>query len=57
MAILSNYTPDCIVRAYVECDVEGLALPNIEMSAEKFVWKFQKAVEIAMIDEYRATTP
>ena len=56
MAILSNYTPDCIVRAYVECDVEGLALPNIEMSAEKFVWKFQKAVEIAMIDEYRATT-
>lgn len=56
MSILSNYTPDCLVRAYVECDVKQLALPDIEMSAEKFVWKFQKAVEIATIDEYRATT-
>ncbi len=56
MSILSNYTPDCIVRAFVECEIDRLALPDIEMTAEKFVWKFQKAVEIAMIDEYRATT-
>jgi hydroxymethylglutaryl-CoA reductase len=56
MSILSNYTPDCLVRAYVECDIKDLALPDIEMSAEKFVWKFQKAVEIATIDEYRAAT-
>jgi hydroxymethylglutaryl-CoA reductase len=26
------------------------------MSQEKFVWKFQKAVEIATVDEYRAAT-
>jgi hydroxymethylglutaryl-CoA reductase len=56
MSILSNYTPDCLVKAYVECDTESLAIPSIEMSAEKFVWKFQKAVEIANVDEYRATT-
>jgi hydroxymethylglutaryl-CoA reductase len=56
MSILSNYTPDCLVRAYVECDIKDLELPDIEMTAEKFVWKFQKAVEIATIDEYRATT-
>lgn len=56
MSILSNYTPDCLVRAYAECEVQSLAIPNIEMTAEKFVWKFQKAVEIATIDEYRATT-
>jgi hydroxymethylglutaryl-CoA reductase len=56
MSILSNYTPDCLVRAYVECEIKDLALPDIEMTAEKFVWKFQKAVEIATIDEYRATT-
>jgi len=56
MSILSNYTPDCIVKTYVECELKDLALPDIEMTADKFVWKFQKAVEIATIDEYRATT-
>ena len=56
MSILSNYTPDCIVRAYVECEIRDLALPDIEMTAEKFVWKFRKAVDIATVDEYRATT-
>jgi hydroxymethylglutaryl-CoA reductase len=56
MSILSNYTPDCLVKAYVECEVKDLELRDIEMPAEKFVWKFQKAVEIATVDEYRATT-
>lgn len=56
MSILSNYTPDCIVRAYVECDVSTLKFPDTEMLPEKFLWKFQKAVEIAHVDEYRAAT-
>jgi len=56
MSILSNYTPDCLVRAYVECDVKDLQLNESEMSTEKFIWKFQKAVEIAQVDEYRAAT-
>ncbi len=56
MAILSNYTPDCLVRAWVECDIEQLKLPDTEMTPEKFVWKFDKAVEIAKVDEFRAAT-
>jgi hydroxymethylglutaryl-CoA reductase len=56
MSILSNYTPDCLARVYVECDVKDLEISGIEMSPEKFVWKFQKAIEIAKVDEYRAAT-
>ncbi|MCB0571054.1 MAG: hydroxymethylglutaryl-CoA reductase, degradative [Phaeodactylibacter sp.] len=57
MAILSNYTPECIVRASVECPVEALAIgPDDPMSPEEFVRKFTKAVRIAQIDPYRATT-
>jgi hydroxymethylglutaryl-CoA reductase len=56
MAILSNYTPECLVRTYVECPVEDLASIDSSMSAERFVWKFTKGVEIAQKDVYRATT-
>jgi hydroxymethylglutaryl-CoA reductase len=56
MSILSNYTPDCLVKAYVECEVKDLHSGNAEMDAEKFAWKFQKAIEIARVDEYRAAT-
>jgi hydroxymethylglutaryl-CoA reductase len=56
MAILSNFTPDCIVRASVECPVEDLADKSLGMSAEAFAQKFAKAVRIAEIDPYRATT-
>jgi len=56
MSILSNYTPECLVRAKVECPVEELgAFPN-GMSAEDFASKFERAVRIAKIDPYRATT-
>lgn len=54
MCILSNYTPDCIVRAEVSCPVEQLAEGNV--SAEEFVEKFSRAVRIAEIEPYRATT-
>ncbi|MBF0597814.1 hydroxymethylglutaryl-CoA reductase [Faecalibacter rhinopitheci] len=54
MCILSNYTPDCIVRAEVSCPVEQLAEGNV--TAEEFVEKFSRAVRIAEIEPYRATT-
>lgn len=56
MAILSNYTPDCLVKAYVEADIEAFHNCDDNMSAQQFVWKFQKAVEIAQVDPHRATT-
>jgi hydroxymethylglutaryl-CoA reductase len=56
MSILSNYTPDCLVKAYVECDIKDLRFSDGDMSQERFMWKFQKAIEIAKVDEYRAAT-
>lgn len=56
MSILSNYTPNCLVEAYVECDIEDLDQPGIDMTPEAFAWKFDKAVKIANVDTFRATT-
>jgi len=55
MSILSNYTPDCLVRTWVQCPISDLG--NHEgMDAQTFAWKFQKAVRVAEIDVHRATT-
>jgi len=54
MSILSNYTPECIVRAEVSCPVSKLKQTGI--SGEKFAADFKKAVDIACMDPYRATT-
>lgn len=56
MCILSNYTPECRVRSYVECAIEELNDPSLEMSAEEFVQKFQRAIRISKVDVTRATT-
>ncbi|WP_034721557.1 hydroxymethylglutaryl-CoA reductase, degradative [Bacteriovorax sp. DB6_IX] len=56
MCILSNYTPNCLVKAWVECGIEELYEPSHEMSAQEFVDKFTRAVRIAQIDVHRATT-
>ncbi len=56
MAILSNYTPQCVVRTWVECKVEDLGHFSGGMDAEAFADKFSKAIRIAQIDPYRATT-
>lgn len=53
MCILSNYTPDCIVRAEVSCPVEDLAEDG---NADTFAAKFLQAIRIATIEPYRATT-
>jgi hydroxymethylglutaryl-CoA reductase len=56
MSILSNYTPECLVEAWVECPVEEFGQMDPDLSAEEFVWKFEKAVQIAKVDPHRATT-
>jgi len=56
MAILSNYTPECLVRAWVECPLEDLAEKGLGMSAQDFAAKFARSVRIATIDVNRATT-
>ncbi|WP_028123798.1 hydroxymethylglutaryl-CoA reductase, degradative [Epilithonimonas tenax] len=55
MNILSNYTPDCIVRAEVSCKIDDLK-DDSGISNEEFAWKFKRAVTIAEIEPYRATT-
>ena len=57
MSILSNYTPECLVRAWVECDVNELGnFPEANLDAMQFAKKFRTAVNIACHDVYRATT-
>ncbi|MEM8906299.1 MAG: hydroxymethylglutaryl-CoA reductase [Bacteroidota bacterium] len=56
MAILSNYTPECLVRCWVECPIQKLGNFPDQMDAQTFAEKFHKAIKIAHIDPYRATT-
>ncbi len=52
MSILSNYVPECLVRAEVNCDIEDFFSENAEYYAQKFI----QAVEIANVEPYRAVT-
>ncbi len=56
MSILSNYTPDCLVRAEVICPIADLGTFADGLTAEEFADKFALAVRIARHDPYRATT-
>lgn len=55
MCILSNYTPDCIVRCEVRCPVTNLP-DDTGISQQEFAERFIKAVRIAEIEPYRAVT-
>jgi hydroxymethylglutaryl-CoA reductase len=55
MSILSNYVPNCVVRAEVSCPVSDLN-EDEGMSADEFADKFIRAVQIAKIEPYRAVT-
>ena len=55
MSILSNYVPECIVRAEVSCPVDQLS-DNPEIKGEDFAEKFIQAIKIAEIEPYRAVT-
>ena len=52
MSILSNYVPECLVRAEVSCPIAELGGEN----PQKFAEKFYQAVKIASIEPYRAVT-
>jgi hydroxymethylglutaryl-CoA reductase len=54
MSILSNYVPDCTVKASVTCKVSELAQKNI--SGEEFATKFVRAIQIAKTEPRRAVT-
>ncbi|TDE03722.1 hydroxymethylglutaryl-CoA reductase, degradative [Flavobacterium sandaracinum] len=55
MSILSNYVPNCIVRAEVSCPIADLEEKHITNPLE-FAEKFVQAVQIAEVEPYRAVT-
>lgn len=55
MSILSNYVPNCIVRAEVSCPVSELS-DDPTIDAKEFAEKFINAIKIAEIEPYRAVT-
>ena len=55
MSILSNYVPNCVVRAEVSCPVADLN-EDRNISPEEFATKFINAVKIAEVEPYRAVT-
>jgi len=56
MTILSNNTPDCRVKVWVECPTNQLDGIDEHLSGADYALKFKKAVDIAHIDIDRATT-
>jgi len=52
MSILSNYVPECLVRAEVSCHIDDFFDENPRFYAKKFV----QAVQIAEVEPYRAVT-
>ena len=56
MCILSNYTPECRVKVWVECPTSELNGIDERLGGKAFAEKFKKAVDIAIIDPYRAAT-
>ncbi|WP_298516946.1 hydroxymethylglutaryl-CoA reductase, degradative [uncultured Kordia sp.] len=55
MSILSNYVPNCIVKAEVSCPIEDLT-ENESVDATEFAEKFVRAIQIAKTEPYRAVT-
>ena len=56
MAILSNYTPESRVRAWVECPVSELIDGKSLQECELFARNFEQAVRISQADVSRAVT-
>ena len=54
LSILSNYVPECLVRAEVSCPVE--ALHDHQIDGTLFASKFVRAVAIAKAEKRRAVT-
>lgn len=56
MSILSNYTPDSRVRAWVECPLAELLDGKSAEECELFARKFEQAIRISQADVSRAVT-
>jgi len=54
MSILSNYVPNCVVRASVSAPIEQLGVNQSD--AQSYAKKFVRAVSIAREEPYRAVT-
>ena len=55
MSILSNYVPNCIVRAEVSCPISDLKMGHL-ISSKEFADKMVQAVAIAKVEPHRAVT-
>ena len=55
MCILSNYTPECLVKCEVSCKLENLS-DDPKINNLEFAKKFEQAIHVANIEPYRATT-
>lgn len=55
MSILSNFVPNCLVRAEVSCPVSELN-EDKNITSSEFAEKFLTAVKIAEVEPYRAVT-
>ncbi|MDA9551677.1 hydroxymethylglutaryl-CoA reductase, degradative [Flavobacteriaceae bacterium] len=55
MSILSNYVPNCLVRAEVSCLVSELN-DDEDIQSHDFANKFLQAIRIAEVEPYRAVT-
>lgn len=55
MSILSNYVPNCVVKAEVSCPVDEFKVSE-QMSSREFAEKMVRAVNIAKVEPYRAVT-
>lgn len=56
MSILSNYVPDCLVKAEVSCILDKLIEGTSENNALEYALKFKNAVDIANVEPHRAVT-
>lgn len=56
MAILSNYSPENAVKVFVECPVNQLEDPKLNIHPVEFATRFIDAVNIAHVDINRAVT-
>ena len=56
MSILSNYTPGCLVRTWVEAEITDGSQFDESYSDKEFVKRFEKGVQIAQVDKFRAVT-
>ncbi len=54
MSILSNYVPECLVRAEVSCRLEELSTK--QYNGEEFAKRFIRAIDIAKTETRRAVT-